>query len=244
MKRVAILTPSYDCTVDAYFHHSVIDTVKACVGHGIDVVPLTWPGEALVQHGRNALVKLGLSAPDISDFFWIDADQEWTPQQFLAILGHPVDVVGGTYRKRTDEKEEYTVRAGVLKQDANGLCEVDGLGCGFLKVSRKALEAAYNAAESYENNGQQWKMVFDVRVMSGRLWGEDTIFCLKLAGLGFPVYLDPAVTVGHNGYKRYRGDFIAYIGRTHAERRPADPVPDQGSVRNGTDQPASAGHHA
>lgn len=208
--KVALLTPA-DLThkVDVYYHHSVIDTVKLCARHGIDVLPLSWPGEALVQHARNGLAEIGLQS-GAGQFFWVDADQEWRPEQFLRLLRHPVEAVGGTYPKKQDE-EEYTFRAVIGER--NGLLAVQSMGTGFLRVSRQALETVWNAALPYEKGGMSFRKCFDVSVVEGRLIGEDTYFCAALADVGYQVWLDPSFTVGHNGYKRFKGDVAAYIAK-------------------------------
>ena len=213
MRKVVLATPAYGHQVDAYYHHSVVATVKLCARNDIDVVPLTWPGEALIQHARNQLTRLALDVPQASDIFWIDADQEWQPEWFLRLLQHPVAVVGAAYPKKGD-KEEYTVRVhnGTIQVDRSlGLWQVDSLGTGFLRIRRDALQKVWDSSEPYEAWNDSSRMLFDVQLLDGRLWSEDTIFCAKLIDAGYRIYLDPAFTVGHNGYKRYSGDFYSYV---------------------------------
>ena len=214
MRKVILATPTYDHSVDVYYHHSVIETIKVCAENGIDVRPLSWPGEALVQHARNALSSVVVADHSVSDVFWVDSDQEWLPEQFMRLLSHPVDVVAAAYRKKTDDREQYTVRASTIEILPNGLWKVDSVGTGFLRVSRKAMQAAWEQSDPYQHSdGTNHRMVFDVGVVDGRLWGEDTIFCARLATCGFPIHVDPTFTVGHNGYKRYKGDFGEYIAK-------------------------------
>ena len=216
--KVGLLTPAdLSHKVDVYYHHSVVDTIKLCASHGIDVVPLSWPGEALVQHARNALVEIALQS-DADQFMWVDADQEWLPSQFLRLLQHPVDVVGATYRKKQD-KEEYTFLAGPSTEVKGGLLAIHAMGTGFLKVSKRALRDVWNASEPYEKNDDHFRMVFDVQIIEGLMFGEDVVFCAKLEDAGYQVWLDPSFTVGHNGYKRYRGDVAAWLNRKIAERK-------------------------
>ena len=61
-------------------------------------------------------------------------------------------------------------------------------------------------------------MVFDIQVVDGRLFGEDTVFCAKLTDAGYQVWLDPSFTVGHNGYKRYCGNVMAWLDRKSRAR--------------------------
>ena len=223
MKSTVVLLTPADLThkVDVYYHHAVIDTIKLCAKHGIDVVPISWPGEALVQHARNALAGLALKS-NAEQFFWVDADQEWQAEQFLRLLQHPVDVVGATYLKKQVE-EEYTFRTGPVIEVRNGLMAIQSMGTGFLRVSRQALQAVWNASEPYEKAGEQFRMCFDVQVIEGHLVGEDTYFCAGLADAGYQTWLDPSFTVGHNGFKRFKGDVAAYIAKLakeHQQRQP------------------------
>jgi hypothetical protein len=222
--KVALLTPAaLSHSVDVYYHHSVIDTVKLCATHGIDVLPISWPGEALVQNARNALVHEALES-DADQIFWVDADQEWLPEQFLRLLEHPVDVVGATYPKKQD-KEQYTFRAEEVVKQQLGLLAVQACGTGFLRVSRRALQKVWDSSVPYyaspKNEGPQFRMCFDVQVVEGFLLGEDLYFCAALEDAGYQVWMDPSFTVGHNGYKRFKGNVQAWLDR----RQPAS-IPD------------------
>lgn len=211
MRKVLILTPTYDRTVGADYHHSALQTVKLCAQHGIDVATLLWPGEALVQHARNALTEAAVNS-DASDVVWIDADHEWEPEWFLRLINHPVDVVGFAYPKKS-EREQYTVRVAHNMSAAGELLIVEGLGTGFLRTSMKALPTVWEQSELYGAWGKRWRMVFDVQIVDGRMWGEDMIFCEKLKQCGFPIHLDLEFTVPHHGQKKYTGDFAAYLSR-------------------------------
>lgn len=217
MQKVLILTPAdLSHKVDVHYHHSVIDTIKFCAGRGIDVAPISWPGEALVQHARNALAREAILAKATS-IVWIDADQEWTPEQFVRLLSHPVDVVGATYPKKQD-REEYTFLAPPEAEERGGLLKVHSCATGFLRVSPKALWDVLEASEPYLKNDEQFRMLFDIQIVEGRLFGEDTVFSAKLTDAGYDIWLDPSFTVGHNGYKRYQGDVQAWLDR----RQPAE----------------------
>lgn len=211
--KVILATPAdLGHKVDVYYHHSVIETIKLCAQHKIEVAPLTWPGEALVQHARNALTEVSLDS-DAQQIFWVDSDQEWEPEQFLRLVMHPVDVVGATTLKKQDV-EDYPLSSLGDVDPKTGLHTVGAMGTGFLRVSRKALREVWLRSESYMKNGKSYRMVFDIAVINGYLAGEDAAFCIKLAQAGYQVWLDASFTVGHNGYKRYKGDFAKYLART------------------------------
>jgi hypothetical protein len=217
MTKVMIATLAYDHRVDAHYHHSVINTIRVCAEHGVQVVPITWPGEAIIQHGRNALVEIAMSDPALTAVLFIDSDQEWEPLQALKLLRYNVDVVGAPVRKKTDDEELYNVlslRGADFRLDPRtNLAMVESVGTGFLKVSAGALREVWGQSEPYEYGGKPFRKVFDIQTPDGQMVGEDVLFCAKLADAGYQVYLDTSFTVGHNGYKRYQGDFQAYIQR-------------------------------
>jgi hypothetical protein len=160
----------------------------------------------------------------VDDIFFVDADQEWEPQWILKLLKHPVDCVGAAVRLKTDDVERYNVRSTTFPipvDEKTGLWKVDAVGTGFLRMSRRAMGTLWANSEPYQKNDQETRMVFDVRVVDGKLVGEDVICCLKLTELGIPVWIDPSFCPNHIGVKKYVGDFVAYIERLlEKERQP------------------------
>ena len=195
-----------------WYVNSLRRTEELLKSRGIEVTPIFLSYDALVQRARNDLVRFAVEGK-FDDLLFIDSDIEWEPPWALALLEHPVDCVGAAYRKKTDEQELYAVRAKMLiPQDIKtGLWLVDGLGTGFMRLSRKAFTALWDSSEEYENEGRQCRWIFDVCVVDGKLYGEDTLMCEKLRRLGFSIYLDPSFCPAHIGIKKYRGDFAAYV---------------------------------
>lgn len=213
MRKVMLATPSHDGKVEAVYANALVGTVKLCAGYGIELFPVIWPYEALVQHARNMLMALARQA-EVDDVLLVDADQEWQPEAAVRLLSHEVQVVGLAVRRK-EEAESYNVRSRQipLRGAGNGLWLVDGIGTGFLRLAKSAIAALWDASESYAKNGQQTRMMFDVQVVNGQLVGEDVWMCGKLAALGIPIHLDPSFTVSHLGAKKYQGDFEAFVGK-------------------------------
>lgn len=210
-RKVLVGTPCFDGTIDVRYAHAIWQSMRLAEKSGIDITPVFMSFDSLVQRARNDLVRLALE-DEFDDLFFIDSDMQWEPEWALAILEHDVDVVGATYRKKTDDEEIYTVHAKfpIPADSRTGLWIVQGLGTGFLRFSRKALQALWDASEEYQNEGKSCRWIFDVCPVDGRLLGEDIIACKKLGELGFTVYLDPTFTPIHIGRKRYYGDFASY----------------------------------
>jgi choline kinase len=214
MRRVLIGTPSYDGKVDVWFANSLIATVKESIEKDIFVHAIYTSYDSLVQRARNSLIKLALDG-GYDDLFFIDADVEWEKEWFFNLLDRPEPIVGGALIKKT-EKEGYTVKMLNKKltwsQDKK-LLDVDGVGTGFLKVSRFALEKLWEMSDEYESEGEKHRMVFDIKVENGDLISEDYVLCNKWKSLGYKVWLDPTITCNHIGIKKFKGNLKKFIDK-------------------------------
>ena len=220
-RRVLIGTPSYDGRLEVHFVHALSQTIRLAIEKGVELREVFMSYEAIVQNSRNDLVKLAVEH-DFDDLIFIDADQDWQPEWLFKLLAYPVDCVGGTVRKKTDSVESYNVKCDtwpIPVDPKTGLLVVDGLGAGFLRLSRRALRLLWDNSESYRCLSQapsRW--IFDVRPVGGVLVGEDTFLSLKLKQLGIITYLDASMTCGHTGAKRFTGDFQAWLKAEEARR--------------------------
>jgi choline kinase len=214
MQKVLIGTPSYDGRVDVWFANSLIATVKEAEKKGIFVHAIYTSYDSLVQRARNSLVKLALEG-GYTDLFFIDSDTEWEPEWFFRLLNRPEPIVGGALIKKS-EKEEYTAKIinKTLKySEDKKLLEVDGVGTGFLKVSRFALENLWEASDPYTSEGEEHRMIFDIKVENGNLISEDYIMCYKWKNLGYKVWLDPTITCNHIGVKKFEGNLNKFLDK-------------------------------
>lgn len=211
-RRVLIATPCLDGRLDVWYTNSLVNTVRLAQEADIFLHPIFMSYDALIQRVRNDLVALAVQG-QYTDMVFIDSDMEWNPQWVLDLLEYPEDVVGGTYRKKTDNAELYVAKTGDISEHANGFIKCEGLGTGFVKLSRKAFTALWDSSPEYKNEGRTCRMVFDVQVVGGELWSEDTVMFKKLNDLGFDCWLDPRMTCAHIGTKKFVGDLASYLDR-------------------------------
>ena len=207
--KVLIATPAHDGRLDVWYTTSLVNSVRIAQENGIFLHPVFMSYDALVQRARNDLFRLAL---DYDAVIWIDADLEWHPMWIMELLTSDKDVIGGTYRKKTDDAELYTVKTKNLAAE-DGLIKVDGLGLGFVKMSKKAVEALWETSKSYKNEGKDCKMVCDIAIVDGELVSEDNVVMSKLRDLGFDVWLDPRMTCCHIGTKKFCGNFENFAER-------------------------------
>lgn len=213
MLKVLIATPAYDGRLDVWYTTSLVNSVRIAQDNGIFLHPVFLSYDALVQRARNDLFRLALEYDAV---IWIDSDLEWNPMWIMELLGSGKDVIGGTYRKKTDDAELYTVKTNNL-ESKDGLIKVDGLGMGFLKMSKKAAQALWDASQPYQNEGREGRMICDIQIVDGQLVSEDNVVTRKLADLGFDIWLDPRMTCCHIGTKKFYGNFEDFAKRLTAQ---------------------------
>jgi glycosyltransferase involved in cell wall biosynthesis len=211
--KVLIATPSYDGRLDVWYTTSLVNSVRIAQEKGIFLHPVFMSYDALVQRARNDLFRLAL---DYDAVVWVDGDLEWHPMWIMELLALDKDVVGGTYRKKTDDAELYTVKTQNLEAE-DDLVKVESLGLGFVKMSKKAVQDLWDASESYQNEGRECRMVCDIKIIDGQLCSEDVVVFQKLKDLGYDIWLDPRMTCVHIGTKKFYGNFEDFAKRLSAK---------------------------
>jgi hypothetical protein len=213
--KVLIATPSYDGRLDVWYTTSLVNSVRIAQEKGIFLHPVFMSYDALVQRARNDLFRLAIEG-EYDAVVWVDGDLEWHPMWIMELLASDKDVVGGTYRKKTDDAELYTVKTQNLEAE-DGLVKVESLGLGFVKMSKKAVRDLWDASESYQNEGRECRMVCDIKIIDGQLCSEDVVVFQKLKDLGYDIWLDPRMTCVHIGTKKFYGNFEDFAKRLSAK---------------------------
>lgn len=215
MKKVMIGTPCYDGRLDVWYTHSLMNTIKSASKYDIEILPMWVSFDALLQRARNDTIHIALES-ECDELIWIDSDIEWRPEWFFKLLEYPVDIVGGTYRKKGDV-EEYVLRQLIRKppDPKTKLLEVDGLGTGFVKMSRKSMQYLWDISVPYidPKDNKERRMIFDVVINDGNLVSEDIHMFNKLKEGGFKVWLDPAMTCNHTGPYKFKGNFLEWYSK-------------------------------
>jgi len=213
IRRVIIGTPTIDGKVEASYVMSLIETFQAINNTNIQIFPLFIAYDTLIQRARNDLIQLAIDT-NVDDLIFIDSDIVWKATDILKLLQHNVDLVGGTYRRKSDI-ESYVVRSkdtNLILNEENNLIEVDSLGCGILRMSKKCFRLLWEKSEVYQdNNGKRNKMVFDLSIVDGVFTSEDVSMCFKWRDLDEKVWLDPTITCTHIGVKKFEGDFQQWL---------------------------------
>ena len=209
IRRVMIATPSYDGRLDVFYVNSLLETFRTWPDPNTVLVPIFMSYDSLIQRARNDSLCMALQN-NFDDIIFIDSDISWEPKWLHKLLEYPVDVVGGTYRRKSDEFLSYVcknTKNPAYVDTRTGLMKVDGLGCGFIRLSRRAMQYLWDASEPYVDRGEK-RMVFEVVVEGKEMISEDIYMCAKLNRGGFQVHLDPRMCCDHTGIKKFSGNFV------------------------------------
>lgn len=214
-KKVLIGTPTHDSKLFVQYVNSILRETMLGVMEGVVIEPIFYCGMSDIALARNHLLTTFANS-DADELVFIDSDEGWEPGAVLRIISHPVDIVGGTVRVKKDE-EEYRVRwlpeeelVGIKISETQAIVEVEGLGTGFLRISKRA---ALKLIEEYKDTEFMWPesedgkcyALFRNGVLNGQYFTEDMYFCIKAREKGFKIYLDPDINFSHTGLKTYSG---------------------------------------
>jgi len=215
---VLLAAPSYDGRFDVRFMDSLINTIPLCVQNNIKVLPYFLCFDSLIQRARNDYFRVAYQS-GVDVLFFIDSDIGWNPSDFVKLVLSDKDMIGGTYRKKNDDEELYAFKAlgenssnFNIVPDQNGLLAVNGLGCGFLKLSKKCVTSLFeNETEYYtsekEGVNEITKNICACTINKEQHFvSEDIIMGFKWQQLGGAVYLDTTIDLVHIGSKAYTGD--------------------------------------
>lgn len=201
--------------------HTVValaNTLLVCGKAGVDAV-IGIEQRGIVTVARDQVLDSFLSSGK-QKLFWIDSDVVWEPESFLRLLALSVtrDVVCAAYPSKKDGELEFQV-SGTGKPetpDPYGLFEVAGLGLGFAIMDRAVCEAVAHAAPRVldDVSGRELASVFRIDAVDGRRRGEDIAFFSDIKALGYKVWLDPTILLGHVGSKCWTGRLLDYQERT------------------------------
>ena len=173
-------------------------------------------GSSNLPRARNQLAA-ELLASDYSDLLFVDDDMSWQPDAIVRLLASEHPVIGAAGRKKCDklssDGEAWCVKwlSETMRQDPLGAIEVAGVGTGFLRIARGALEAMIARRPEIERRGElvpgrkTYHRFFYWGDNGEREQSEDFQFCDDWRETGGTVWIDPKIALGHIGAKDYGG---------------------------------------
>ena len=207
MKKVLIATPCLYQKVDAYFVHSLCESIKLGIKNNLDIRCVFLANESILPMARNELFKLAYDEKyDVMVF--IDDDEYWDEKALIEIIQSEKDVITVPVVNKGDTKIEYNVWLGKDKEkDTDGYIKIEKCGTGFLKLTKKVIVDLWNTNTELFFRNKSLKNICEYTFENGYFIGEDIALTKKIKELGYDIWLNPKHTVSHIGNKMYKGNF-------------------------------------
>ena len=208
MKKILIATPCLDQKVDAYFVHSLCESIKLGIKHNLDIRCVFLANESILPMARNELFALAYKE-NYDTMVFIDDDESWHETALIEIIQSKKDVVALPVVNKSDKDITFNVwlNKQIEKDQSDGYIKINKCGTGFLKFSRKVIEDLWNSNTELIFRNRKIKNICEYTYVNGDFVGEDITLINKIKDLGYDICLNPKHTVSHIGNKMYQGNF-------------------------------------
>ena len=146
MNKVLIATPCLDQKVDAYFVHSLCESIKLGIKNNLDIRCVFLANESILPMARNELFALAYKE-NYDTMVFIDDDESWKEHALIDIIQSNKDVVSLPVVNKSDTDIGFNVwlNKDLEKDPSDGYIKINKCGTGFLKLSRKVIDDLWNS---------------------------------------------------------------------------------------------------
>ena len=206
MKKILIATPCLDQKVDAYYVHSLCESIKLGKEHDFDINVVFLANESILPMARNELFNLAYHE-NYDTMVFIDDDEYWNEQALIDILLSDKDVITVPVVNKSDKQVKFNVDLISTNTDQYGYAKANTTGTGFLKLTRKVFTQLWESNTELEFRGKKLKNICEYTYSNGSFVGEDITLSRKIKELNHTIWVYTKHTVSHIGNKMYVGDF-------------------------------------
>lgn len=208
MKKVLIATPCLDQKVDAYFVHSLCESIKLGLKHHLDIRCVFLANESILPMARNELFNLAYKG-NYDTMVFIDDDEYWDEKVLIDIILSEKDVVTVPVVNKGDKEITFNIWLPKEKEvdEKDGYIKATQTGTGFLKLSKKVVKELWESNTELNFRKTKLRNICEYTHENGEFIGEDIALCRKITELGYTIWVNPHHTVSHIGNKMYLGDF-------------------------------------
>jgi len=154
----------------------------------------------LVSGARNFIAK----ECDKDFLMFVDSDIIFPPYSVWNLIERDKDIVGGLYYGKNESHKPIVYRLNENDRFENiieypkELFECDGIGAGFLLIKKKVLDAFTD--DVIKKLGKPFNMR---QKDDGSEEGEDLAFARRVKALGYKIWCDPTIKLGHAGLEMF-----------------------------------------
>ena len=217
-RRLAVMTPSLDGKVEGDFARGMMEVGHWCAQHDIDVMYLIIKNHPYICNARNGCVANAL-IKDATDLLFIDADITFMAADVVKLIevAEEKKIVCGIYPTKNDIQHKTTYRL-ANPEDAGTLeryVELSGAATGFLLVRREVYEdpkmldmcGPYVVDAIQDLELHRWYETAYLQQKDGdgkiHFMGEDAMFFMKALQVGYKIWADRTIILGHVGPKTW-----------------------------------------
>lgn len=224
--KLVIFTPFYEGRAFAGYTHSLC--LSSMVLNRIGTKWDYWcsSGDFHVERAINKALTMFVES-EYDDFLCIDSDEAWNPDGLLRLVAHEEPIVGAAYRK----KNRWNQWTATLSLDANSvphgkitetgpLLAASRLPFGYLRIKKAPLlkfqEAFperwyWDTTDTKDATRVKVTQFITTALRDHEFFSQDFNFSEDMKALGFELWLEPNITIGHFGLTEYIGNLDQYL---------------------------------
>ena len=231
--KVLVATPMYGGMCTGVYTQSATQLPNFAKQYKTDVSFAFMFNNSLIPHARNLLADKFLRH-DFTHLFFIDADIEFKPSDFLSLIAANKPVIAGVYPQKKINWE-MVHRAATSGEPPEKLAEYSGTlivqflerleeqvvpltepfpvkaaGTGFMCIKREVMEELAPHVNKFrevdaDGDRQVHEFFFTRNDPNETQMSEDVAFCWLCRKHGIPIFIAPWVKLGHMGTYTFRG---------------------------------------
>lgn len=233
--KLVIFTPFYEGRAFAGYTHSLCLSSMVLNRLGVQWDYWCSSGDFHVERAINKALTMFVES-EYDDFLCIDSDEAWNPDGLLRLVAHEEPLVGAAYRK----KNRWNQWTATLALDPNGcpqgkitasgpFIRADRLPFGYLRIKKAPLlkfQETFPDRWYWDTDDRDGKPPEKVKVTQfittalrdHEFFSQDFNFSEEMKALGFELWLEPNITIGHFGLTEYIGNLDQYLRDLKAEQ--------------------------
>ena len=211
--------PTYDFKISAKLAISLASFCVQAQQHGIDIQICNISGCSVVSRVRNLIASDFLSS-DCTDLMFIDSDINFDAEDIFRLMAWNIDPKKGIVAGIPVARKKGKVYISTLDTDDDehifmdkmGLIRAKRVATAFMMIRRDVFTQLKDAHPEWvyhdeKKVGDEMIAFFDFALKDGNYIGEDFLFCDRARELGFEVWIDPTIKLGHMGVEEFSGSF-------------------------------------
>jgi hypothetical protein len=218
-RKIMLGLPTYDFKVTAKLAISLASFCVQAQRHGVDIQICNISGCSVVSRVRNLIAKDFLES-DCTDLMFIDSDINFEAEDIFRLMAWNSDPKKGIVAGIPVARKKGKVYISTLDTDEEdnifmnymGLVKAKRVATAFMMIRREVFEKLKDAHSEWvyhdeKKVGDEVIAFFDFALKDGEYIGEDFLFCDRARELGYEVWIDPTIKLGHMGMEEFAGAF-------------------------------------